>query len=140
MFCSDPCEDLAKKDVLCSLIRTSIDNPSNGKIVFKSFVKELSFWEMNEVGNQTATDDEYGVSNMVKRNKSSRIPTMSEAIEMDNQYLGSDDNSEISLFSKTVWRTAIDSKSGKVYYFDTISRKSQWEKVCNGIWIKYEFM
>ena len=69
MFCSDPCEDLAKKDVLSSLIRTSIDNPSNGKIIFKSFVKELSFWEMNEVGNQTATDDEYGVSNMVKRNK-----------------------------------------------------------------------
>lgn len=27
------------------------------------------------------------------------------------------------------WRTAVDPMSGKIYYYDTITRRTQWEKV-----------
>eukprot|EP00957_Ditylum_brightwellii_P162899 12404630-Ditylum_brightwellii.AAC.1 len=27
-----------------------------------------------------------------------------------------------------VWKTAVDVRTGRMYYFDAISRKSQWEK------------
>ena len=58
------------------------------------------------------------------------IPTMKEAIDMDNEY-GFDISPESSPFPAATWKTAIDSDSGKMYYYDVVSRKTQWKKVCN---------
>ena len=53
---------------------------------------------------------------------------MKEAIDMDKEY-DSDNSSESSSFQSTTWKTAIDSESGKIYYYDEVSRKAQWKKV-----------
>lgn len=29
----------------------------------------------------------------------------------------------------TTWKSAVDPSSGRTYYYDTITRKTQWEKV-----------
>lgn len=45
---------------------------------------------------------------------------------MDKEY--DSDNSETSPFQSATWKTAIDSNSGKVYYYDEVSKKAQWKK------------
>ena len=126
MFCSDPRQERMEKDLLRNLKRTSANNPSRRNSILKSFVKELCFWEMN--GKSHTREFAYA-------KKHRTIPTMKEATAMNNEYkhltvVGSNDCVEKSPCSSTIWKSAIDLASGKIYYYDTISRKSQWKKVC----------
>jgi hypothetical protein len=38
-------------------------------------------------------------------------------------------STDSSQSGKPLWRTAVDPHSGRTYYYDAITRKSQWEKV-----------
>jgi hypothetical protein len=132
MFCSDPQQELMEKDVLRVLNQTSVNSPSGNNSVFESFLEDLCFWEGNELEN---LQDGIG-ERRIFRSGRSRIPTMKEAIDMDNEYrdltrTGSDDSEEKSPFLSATWKTAIDAVSGKIYYYDAISRKTQWKKVGN---------
>lgn len=52
---------------------------------------------------------------------------MKEAIDMSKgENNGSREKSPS--MPKAIWKRAIDSSSGKTYYYDTISRKTQWQK------------
>ncbi len=129
MFCSEPRHERTEID----LLRQSqyLDNAS----ILTSLVEDLCFWDSHGLENWYGNDRDgifgseshrSGFWYAKKKKKKKRIPTMKEALDMD--YI-SDNSSESSPFQSATWKTAIDAQSGKVYYYDAVSRKTQWKKV-----------
>lgn len=135
MFCSDSQRERKEKDVLRNLTPKSINNLSSRNSILTLLVEDLCFWEINagrncygnDVHNLFSAEASRRRGFLYPKNKR-RIPTMKEAIDMDKEY-DSDNSSESSSFQSTTWKTAIDSESGKIYYYDVVSRKAQWKKV-----------
>lgn len=43
------------------------------------------------------------------------------------------------LEAANTWHKAVDPASGRTYYYDSITRQTQWEKVCSVIVVSYSF-
>lgn len=133
MFCSDT-RRKAEADLLRNLKAQARDNPSSRNSILTSLVDDLCFWESDAIGGRYGKYDrnDYGADTSRKQGflytkKQKGIPTMKEAMDRDKAY--DSDNSEPSPFQSATWKTAIDSETGKVYYYDEVSRKAQWKKV-----------
>lgn len=98
------------------------------KKLLQSLLSELSF-ETSEEDMTAAT------AVLLGRSKTGLRSSPSDEADEDRSYERrnsgeSDDSSEGSLsMTETVWRAAIDPVSGRTYYYDSISRITQWEKV-----------
>lgn len=130
MFCYDTRRERTEADLLRNLKLQSRDNPSSRNSILTSLVEDLCFWETDAVGGRYGNDGRINFgSETSRKHKQKGIPTMKEAMNMDKEY--DSDNSETSPFQSATWKTAIDSNSGKVYYYDEVSKKAQWKKVWN---------
>jgi hypothetical protein len=114
---------------------TSLNSPRNTqKEILKSFVLDLSFWEASACNHSTKSSK--------KRRKSSRIASANtsnssvssrSSKSMKNRdrpfaRSNSQDDSTDSL-SKPVWKSTVDQSTGRTYYYDALTRKTQWNKV-----------
>jgi hypothetical protein len=120
MFCSNSHQNrtMMEKE-LRKLKLTAFNDTSRCNSILKSFVNDLSFWSSATYENTN--------TGHVFINKQRNIPTMTEAIDMSKGENNGSREKSTSL-PKAIWKSAIDSSSGKTYYYDAISRKTQWQK------------
>jgi hypothetical protein len=98
-----------------------------------SLLRELSFWD---VGGATTTTQPQQQSppmdgNTVQQKESilltSTNPTTSTTSSATTTPV---DVGEEEERAAAKWKTATDPATGKIYYYDVVTRKTQWEKVC----------
>lgn len=122
MFCSNSHQNIEKE--LHDLKLTTINNPSKCDSILKSFLNELNFFDRYDYIDTIDTTN-VNYDNTSKEyfsiNKQKNISTMKEAEE------GNDDKS--TSLPKNFWKSAVDPISGKKYYYDAVTRKTQWNKV-----------
>jgi len=121
MFCSNSHQNIEKE--LHDLKLTTINNPSKCDSILKSFLNELNFFDRYDYIDTIDTTN-VNYDNTSKEyffiNKQKNISTMKEAEE------GNDDKS--TSLPKNFWKSAVDPISGKKYYYDAVTRKTQWNK------------
>ncbi|KAG7346628.1 cyclin-like protein [Nitzschia inconspicua] len=118
-----------EKELFRNLKIAAIKNPSRSQSIFHSFVTDLSFWDVE--GDSTSSSGlcsrlsgHSGYSRGSKRSRS-KIPSWSEAMAMHDEERK---EAELACSSKTVWKSAVDPATGKTYYYDAVTRKTQWHK------------
>ena len=134
MLCADSYQSpkgSMEKELLRNLKLNAVHNPA----ILHSFVTELSFWDVGEgSSSRHASRSNSGVgsrgsASSSSRSRKSRIPSLQEATRSYEQ-----EEKEIAAAMKTkskaVWKSAVDPTTGKTYYYDAVSRRTQWHKVC----------
>jgi hypothetical protein len=120
-------ESSMEKELLRNLKLNASRNPS----ILHSFVTELSFWDV-EGRSRHGSRSNSGLwsrgSASSSRSRKSKIPSMHEATrnyEREEKEIAA----AMSKKSKAVWKSAVDPATGKIYYYDAVSRRTQWHKV-----------
>lgn len=119
-----------EREVLRNLKQAAINNPTRSQSIFNSFVSDLSFWEGDGSGSGSSgfqSRDSERTSRGSKRSRN-KIPSLSEAMAMDEEEEKKDAELVSSTSSKIVWKSAVDPSTGKTYYYDAVTRKTQWHK------------
>ncbi|GKY99537.1 hypothetical protein MPSEU_000907800 [Mayamaea pseudoterrestris] len=107
--------------------------------VLQSLLNELSFCEPAAAAATSEDQDEMNThtlgrskSGLFSSNSSNSSNHSEEEIDERRSANGSDDESSSTdsslCLSQTVWKSATDPVSGRIYYYDSISRITQWEK------------
>jgi hypothetical protein len=104
-----------------------VKNSSRGatKALLKSFLHELSFWEAPSPSGSAGNPRQRGRRRLSPKNSLEAADTMSTSSKVANDVA--------ETLSKPIWKTAVDPATGRTYYYDTITRTTQWNKVrvCN---------
>jgi len=79
--------------------------------LLQAFIDDLSFW--GDLSSSKKSKTENCKQDESKQKERRRTPQF---------------NSNGSSSQKTIWRTAVDSATGETYYYDAITRRTQWEK------------
>lgn len=127
------------QELLRNLKLNAVNNPS----ILHRFVSDLSFWDADgrsssgsgstyhHVSRSNSGIDSRGSRSSGSRSGGSRrskIPSLQEATRMHER-----EEQEIAAAmkskSKAVWKSAVDPATGKTYFYDAVSRKTQWHKV-----------
>ena len=112
-----------ENELLRNLKLNAVHNPA----ILHSFLTELSFWDVEGCRSNSGVGSRGSASS--SRSRKSRIPSMQEATQSYEQ-----EEREIAAAmkkkSKAVWKSAVDPTTGKTYYYDAVSRRTQWHKVC----------
>ena len=147
MFCSDSHQKRTENELLRNLKITAVNDPSRSHSILKSFVEDLCFWTIDECESfdGIVKNNNYGRSNRNKKGyvfakKQSSTTTMKEEIDMTNEEKYFNDVGSGDSMGESTWHSAIDQKSGKIYYYDSITRKTQWNKVGIRYQIKWQIM
>lgn len=104
---------------------------SPGRIL-DSFILDLSFWGSSDCDpSRVTTKTKRKSARTASSNKkntcvTSRVKTCKNR---DRPYARSDSEESNDSLSKRVWKTAVDPSTGRTYYYDAITRKTQWHKV-----------
>lgn len=110
-------------------------------LLVEAFVEDLSFWESSYSESQEKKElIERLTSEETKRNMAlaeSRGKRNTRRVK-DQHAVRSESPPSEHKQEPSNWRTAVDPMSGKMYYYDTITRRTQWEKV-SGLSISFEF-
>ena len=101
---------------------------SPSKAILKSFLHELSFWDEPSL---TPNDNGRRRHNSRERRDMRRlfVDATTDSNHSDRHSSSKDYSPNNNLPSKPVWKTAVDPTTGRVYYYDTITRVTQWNKV-----------
>eukprot|EP00536_Pseudo-nitzschia_multiseries_P013623 jgi/Psemu1/298500/fgenesh1_pm.594_\ len=124
-----------EKELIRNLSLTAVNNPSRRSSILNSFVKDLSFWVIDETDYTNGSRrDSKSEEDCVFVKESGGIPTMKEAIDLNTEgKLFNDEESDSSIENSSnppcaIWKSALDPASGNIYYYDTITRRTQWKK------------
>mmetsp|Transcript_93 Transcript_93/g.99 ORF Transcript_93/g.99 Transcript_93/m.99 type:complete len:555 (-) Transcript_93:214-1878(-) len=79
--------------------------------LFKAFIDDLSFW--GNLSPQIKRKPDRSKQDEIKRRERRGTPRL---------------NRSASSNVKPIWRSAVDSVTGQTYYYDAITRRTQWEK------------
>jgi Cyclin/WW domain len=115
-----------EKELLRNLKLAAIHNPARSQSIFHSFVTDLSFWDIDPSDDSTSRRSS-GFSSRSSKRSRNKIPSLSQAIAMYEEEEKKEEAVADST-SKTVWKSAIDPATGKTYYYDAVTRKTQWHK------------
>mmetsp|Transcript_30546 Transcript_30546/g.34837 ORF Transcript_30546/g.34837 Transcript_30546/m.34837 type:complete len:597 (+) Transcript_30546:371-2161(+) len=108
----------AKKEKMDFIL---LSKNSEGKVL-KSFVDELSFWG-NLTPKSKGKQHTFGTIQSQQQNQQTVLgDKQPETSRLKNKI-----NDSPSL-GKPIWRRALDSATGRTYYYDAITRCTQWEK------------
>ena len=108
---------------------SSSSSRSPTKALLKSFLHDLSFWEAQAStaagGSSHSSHDkkQRGKRRLYTKTSSSLSGRSKRSSHSSSRHDGSDSS------SKPVWKSAVDPATGRVYYYDAITRITQWNKV-----------
>jgi hypothetical protein len=91
------------------IITSSSKNVKNATATAQKFLDELDVFSVREPESRESTEDS------LKRQETSIISESSAT---------SDENNDREI----LWKEAVDPRSGKMYYYHTVTRKTQWHK------------
>jgi hypothetical protein len=117
------------------------------KVMLQGFLRDLNFWDISQ-GN--GCNHKSVSPTILKRRQSSSSTTSSTSSKgasrsrnsssyrrMQQRDRTSSRDSHDSVLQQqqqqqqqTLWKTATDPVTGRTYYYDAITRKTQWNKVC----------
>jgi hypothetical protein len=102
--------------------------------ILSSFVNELSFWEPPMTPERLKEDAM--LAQKASRNDLWLRSTSSERLELQQSSSRKDaaarsqSTSSVQAISEPLhWKVAVDAVSGRKYYYDSVTRNTQWEKV-----------
>ena len=100
-------------------------NQTDHKDGKNSFVESLQLISKNTSGLNYLTNLSYSVEDKTERNafENSELKLNATASDM------TDDGDLPEIPPRSNWKCALDKKSGKTYYYDTVSMESTWDKV-----------
>ena len=110
-----------------NLIAQSANNSrTSPKALLRSIVDDLSFWEFS--------DDTISRSTKRTKQRDSAMPVVDIAVDASTRNKterGRDksNSSQKDLSKKGIWKSATDPATGRKYYYDSVTRKTQWKKV-----------
>ena len=105
----------------------------SGDALLNSFLHDLSFWDFPK---GKANNSKRGFQAL--RRQSSCSYSSSSGSSCDNKAMQAKERSgrhsnsgesNASVPKPPIWKTAIDPVTGRTYYYDAITRKTQWNKV-----------
>jgi hypothetical protein len=125
--------------ILSARFPSSTDTPK-GNNLLGSFLRDLCFWGSLQV--QTKKDQHtvlttrdisfcYSVSTAGSSGGSNKSMNNKSMKRGDSRRSRSRRDFSQAPASKAIWKTATDPVTGRTYYYDAISRKTQWDKVCS---------
>jgi hypothetical protein len=119
-----------EKELLRNMKLAALRNPARRQSLFHSVLADLSFWEVGSCDGTSrqgsARHQSRNVSNIGRGR--SKIPSLKEAMAMHKEEEKKEAESMTSSSGKTVWKSAVDPATGKTYYYDVVTRKTQWHK------------
>lgn len=125
--------------------RTNTSEPPNRQkaMVLRALVADLSFWgDLNSFQEGKGDNDaeplttaatsamlpmEQALQSSETRTTVTVMTTASATLNAVSVTASA--ASIINNNSAPIWKTAVDAQSGKTYYYDMVSRRTQWEKV-----------
>mmetsp|Transcript_7183 Transcript_7183/g.13285 ORF Transcript_7183/g.13285 Transcript_7183/m.13285 type:complete len:631 (-) Transcript_7183:117-2009(-) len=122
-----------EKELLRNLKLAAVNNPARNNSILKSFVTDLSFWDVTTASDAHCQHHHRAAAKQGNNKKRGRnkIPTLTEATKVHEkeekeieEYLSSSSSSS----AKPVWKSAVDPATGRTYYYDAVTRKTQWNK------------
>ena len=122
MFCQTPTTIDGKRHSLSPGGGMILPSTNQEEIV-KGFLSELTFWGDLPMAAESQHDN---------RDELTRIKVQRDTISDSCESRRSQTLKEVSkspMNTGSVWRTAVDPHSGRTYYYDAISRRTQWDKV-----------
>ena len=88
-------------------------------MVLKALVDDLSFWgDLTTVAAETSTPTSKSTGTAVSAASTQLSATQVQTAKETR-----------STTSQSSWKIAVDATSGKTYYYDVVTRRTQWEKV-----------
>jgi hypothetical protein len=100
---------------------------SNQMEIVKGFISELTFWGDLQMVEQSEKRDDL-VGHLLQRVSSSTSLESRRSVQQTTV-----EAAKSPTITGPVWRTAIDPHSGRTYYYDAITRRTQWDKVSRKI-------
>jgi hypothetical protein len=102
------------------------------KEILGSFVLDLSFWEDSACNHNTKQTKKRRKSSRIasENTNTSSVSSRSKTMKnRDRSFARSNSQDSTDSLSKPVWKSAVDPSTGRTYYYDAITRKTQWSKV-----------
>jgi WW domain len=124
-------------DTMCSQATTTNDRdclslspgggmllPSSNQLeIVKGFISELTFWGDLPMTEPSEKRDDL-VGDLLQRVNSSISLESRRSVQQTTV-----EAAKSPKITGPVWKTAVDPHSGRTYYYDAISRQTQWDKV-----------
>lgn len=123
---------------------TSSAVPSNTMI--KALIRDLSFWDAIPPAGYDAFPSPLpqkpplSTQSLQQQQQHQEQPkfllqrgrnvSVQDASRREHNRQGNSSRGTLDSRQQTVWKAAVDPMTGRTYYYDAVTRRTQWEKVC----------
>jgi hypothetical protein len=105
-------------------------SPEEGHATLQALVRDLCFWgDLTVAARPTLASSSHGASPVVVASKASLHRQPSTSSRSSSSTSSSRRSSRQRQRQEATWKTATDALTGQTYYYDTLTRVTQWEKV-----------